>query len=106
MRVFEVTEECGMKALKKILSEQGAYELISKAAEITVEMEGNVHIVDGQKVISHVQDIISENADLKFRMEPSETQGEKVQLIMLVKEEESLLKKVEEKLEKIWQNRN
>ena len=104
MRVLESTEPTCMKALEKILSEPGVHELISKAAEITIEIEGKVGLVEGQAVLNYVQGIVKKDTELKFRMEPTETQGENAQLIMLVKEE-SLLKKAERNLEKIWKNR-
>ena len=105
MRVFEATEANCMKALEKILSEQDARELISKAAEITIEIEGKVNILEGQEVMHYVQDIVQEDAGVKFRVEPIETQGEKAQLVILLKEM-SLLKQAEKKFKKIsemWQ---
>lgn len=103
MRVFESTEPTCMKALEKILSESGVHELISKAAEITIEIEGKVGLAEGQAVLNYVQGIVKKDTELKFRMEPTETQGENVKLIMLVKA--SLLKKTERNLEKIWKDR-
>ena len=44
MRVLEATAENCMKALEKILSEQGVPELISRAAEIRIEIEGKVGV--------------------------------------------------------------
>ena len=97
MRVLEATAENCMKALEKILSEEGVSELISRAAEIRIEIEGKAGvdgILEGQAVLLYVQDMISEDADLMFRVEHNEMHGAEVQLILLVKEKKSVLKKV------------
>ena len=97
MKVLEATAENCMKALEKILSEQGVSELISRAAEIRIEIEGKAgveSILEGQAVLLYVQDMISEDTDLMFRVEHGEMQREEVQLVLLVKEKKSVLKKV------------
>ena len=97
MKVLEATAENCMKALEKILSEQGVSELISRAAEIRIEIEGKAgveSILEGQAVLLYVQDMIAEDTDLMFRVEHSEMHGEEVQLILLVKEKKSVWKKV------------
>ena len=97
MRVLEATAENCMKALEKILSEQGVPELISRAAEIRIEIEGKVGvegILEGQAVLLYLQDMIAEDTDLMFRVEHNELQGEEVQLVLLVKEKKSVLRKV------------
>ena len=96
MRVFEAKAESCMKALEEILSEPGVCKLISKAAEIRIEIEGKAGvegITEAQAVIFYVQDMISETTDLMFRQEHNEN-PEEVHLIMLVKEKESVFKKL------------
>lgn len=100
MRVFESTQPTCMKALEIILSKQGVPDLLSRAAEVTIEIEGNVGLLEGQEVCRYIQDIMSEDADLQFRIEPTETQGNNAQLILLVKEQESLIRKAEKKFER------
>ena len=96
MRVLEATAENCMKALEKILSEQGVSELISRAAEIRIEIEGKAGvegILEGQAVLLYLQDMIAEDTDLMFRVEHNEMHGEEVQLVLLVKEKKSVLRK-------------
>lgn len=96
MRVLEATAENCMKALEKILSEQGVCELISRAAEIRIEIEGKAGvegILEGQAVLLYLQDMIAEDTDLMFRVEHNEMHGEEVQLVLLVKEKKSVLRK-------------
>ena len=96
MKVLEATAENCMKALEEILSEQGVAELISRAAEIRMEIEGKVGvegILEGQAVLLYVQDMIAEDTDLMFRVEHNEVNGEEVHLVVFVKEKKSVLKK-------------
>ena len=96
MKVLEATAENCMKALEEILSEQGVAELISRAAEIRMEIEGKVgveSILEGQAVLLYVQDMIAEDTDLMFRVEHNEVNGEEVHLVVFVKEKKSVLKK-------------
>ena len=96
MRVLEATAENCMKALEKILSEQGVSELISRAAEIRIEIEGKAGIegiLEGQAVLLYLQDMIAGDTDLMFRVEHNEMRGEEVQLVLLVKEKKSVLRK-------------
>lgn len=97
MKVLEATAENCMKALEKILSEEGVSELISRAAEIRIEIEGKAGvegILEGQAVLLYLQDMIAEDTDLVFRVEHNEMHGEEVQLVLLVKEKKSVLRKV------------
>ena len=100
MKVFESTQPTCTKALETILAQQGVLELLAKAAEVTIEIEGDVGLMEGQAVCQYVQDVMSEDADLQFRIEPTETQGNNVQLVLLVKEQESLIRKAEKTLER------
>ena len=100
MKVFESTQPTCMKALETILSQQGVLELLARAAEVTIEVEGDVGLMEGQAVCRYVQDLMSEDADLQFRIEPTETQGNNVQLVLFVKEQESLIRKAEKTLER------
>ena len=97
MKVLEATAENCMKALEKILFEEGVSELISRAAEIRIEIEGKAGvegILEGQAVLLYVQDMIAEDTDLMFRVEHNEMHGEEVQLVLLVKEKKSVLRKI------------
>lgn len=83
--------------MEKILSEEGVSELISRAAEIRIEIEGKAGvdgILEGQVVLLYLQDMIAEDTDLMFRVEHNEMHGEEVQLVLLVKEKKSVLRKV------------
>ena len=100
MKVFESTQPNCMKALETILSQQGVLELLAKAAEVTIEIEGDVSLKEGKAVCQYVQDLMSEDADLQFRIEYTETQGNNAQLILLVKEQESLIRKAEKNFER------
>ena len=82
--------------MEKILSEEGVSELISRAAEIRIEIEGKAGvdgILEGQVVLLYLQDMIAEDTDLMFRVEHNEMHGEEVQLVLLVKEKKSVLRK-------------
>lgn len=94
MKIIETKAENFAKALEKILSVKGIYELISRAAEVMIEFEGRMGILEVQDVIDSVQDMISEDTELMFRTDNNETWGEDVHLIMLVKEKESVFKKL------------
>ena len=79
------------------MSEEGVSELISRAAEIRIEIEGKAGvdgILEGQVVLLYLQDMIAEDTDLMFRVEHNEMHGEEVQLVLLVKEKKSVLRKV------------
>ena len=99
MKVFESTQPNCMKALETILSQQGVLELLARAAEVTIEIEGDVNLMEGKVVCQYIQDLMSEDADLQFRIEHTETQGNNAQLVLLVKEE-SLIRKAEKTLER------
>ena len=45
-------------------------------------------------MLLYLQDMIAEDTDLMFRVEHNELQGEEVQLVLLVKEKKSVLRKV------------
>ena len=98
MKVFEATDENCMKALGQILYEQRAYGDVVKAAEVTVEIEikgtsENPSLLEGQKVMKCIRDLIPEDAAFRYRMEDIDVNGEGVHIILLIKEEESMVRR-------------
>ena len=103
MKVLEATAESCMKALEKILSEQEVYELVSRAAEVMIEVDGNTEAKEIVRVASYIQKIAPANAEVIFWNVPEKMQGGDIKLILTVKEREkkSLVEKIKMFKEKV-----